>query len=115
MHTPAGTAIHPATERDYHDMVSVWRASGLDTKPGGRDSQSSFAKQCRLFPTSHLVALDGDCIVGVVLGTHDGRKGWINRLAVLLRYQRCGVATSLVRTCEDALRAGGHRHHRSAG
>jgi ribosomal protein S18 acetylase RimI-like enzyme len=44
--------------------------------------------------------------VGVVLGTHDGRRAWVNRLAVTPAYQRQGVARRLVREVEaraDAL------------
>jgi len=41
--------------------------------------------------------------VGVVLGTHDGRKGWINRLAVHPDYRRTHIASRLVRTCEHGL------------
>ena len=31
----------------------------------------------------------------MVLGTHDGRKGWINRLAVLPEYRSRGIGKAL--------------------
>jgi len=43
--------------------------------------------------------------MGTVLGTHDSRKGWINRLAVHPAHRRRGLARRLVRACERALRA----------
>ncbi len=46
-----------------------------------------------------------ETIVGVVLGTHDGRKGWVNRLAVLPEYRRRGVGRALVRELERRFRA----------
>ena len=42
-------------------------------------------------------------IVGVVLGTHDGRKGWINRLAVAKEFRRQNVASKLVTAVETRL------------
>jgi ribosomal protein S18 acetylase RimI-like enzyme len=44
-------------------------------------------------------------LVGVVLGTHDGRKGWINRLAVAPAYRRRGIAGLLVGELETRLEA----------
>ncbi len=48
-------------------------------------------------------------MVGVVFGTHDGRKGWINRLAVLPPYRKCGIGKRLVEEVEDRLREIGIR------
>jgi ribosomal protein S18 acetylase RimI-like enzyme len=39
-------------------------------------------------------------IVGTVLGTHDGRKGWINRLAVDTEFRRKNIAKKLVSEAE---------------
>jgi ribosomal protein S18 acetylase RimI-like enzyme len=39
----------------------------------------------------------------VVLGTHDGRKGWINRLAVAKEFRRLNVASKLVTKVENRL------------
>ena len=39
-------------------------------------------------------------ILGVVLGSHDERRGWINRLAVLPEYQKSGIGGILVRELE---------------
>ena len=43
----------------------------------------------------------------MVFGTHDRRKGWINRLAVRPGYRRQGVARRLIEACEQALYAQG--------
>lgn len=50
-----------------------------------------------------LVAEHGGRLVGVVLGTYDGRRGWIQRLAVETQARRGGVATALVEQLERRL------------
>jgi ribosomal protein S18 acetylase RimI-like enzyme len=50
-----------------------------------------------------MVAAAGERIVGVVLGTHDGHKGWINRLAVAKEFRRQNIALKLVSSVENRL------------
>jgi len=89
---------------DYERMIELWSEAGLDHRPAGRDRRGSVEREidgpCSVF----LVAEDGDRMVGVVLGTHDGRKGWINRLAILPAYRRRGVGGELVRAVETRLK-----------
>ncbi len=99
--------IRRATAADYDDIVTVWSAGALPFCPGYRDSKEGFRRQLERFPSSYLVATDGDRIVGVVLGSHDERKGWINRLAVLPEYRRRGIAEALATACEKAILAQG--------
>lgn len=39
-------------------------------------------------------------MVGVALGSDDGRKGWINRVAVLPDHRRAGIGRAFIRACE---------------
>ena len=48
-----------------------------------------------------LVAESERAIVGTVLGTHDSRKGWVNRLAVDVSCRRKNLATRLVSEVEN--------------
>jgi ribosomal protein S18 acetylase RimI-like enzyme len=105
---PATTiSIRPATEEDYEYIVALWSACNLKVSERGRESKDAFRRQLAKFPGLYLVATDGDRIVGVVLGTHDQRKGWINRVAVLPAYRRRGLAIALVKACDAAIRARG--------
>jgi ribosomal protein S18 acetylase RimI-like enzyme len=54
-----------------------------------------------------LGAEEEENLIGIVLGTHDGRKGWINRLAVSPAYQRRGIAKALVAEVERRIHARG--------
>jgi GNAT superfamily N-acetyltransferase len=42
-------------------------------------------------------------MIGSILGSSDGRKGWINRLAVDPDYRGRGLAARLLKECEDFL------------
>jgi len=109
--TGADSSVHfrirPATIEDYDALIELWLAAGSDVEPTRRESREAFARQLELFPDLYLVAVEGSRIIGVVLGSHDGRKGWINRLAVQPDAQRRGVATALVRAVDAAIRADG--------
>jgi ribosomal protein S18 acetylase RimI-like enzyme len=85
---------------DHDELLSVWERAGLPARPKGRDSRKEMTRQMGLGTSIYLkvVVREGsrERIVAVVLGTHDGRKGWINRLAVLPEYQRQGLGRMLV-------------------
>lgn len=99
--------IHTLGVDDYDTICAVWEASGLPARPNGRDSRENFVRQMTGGQQTVLAAeIDGQ-IVGVVLTTHDGRKGWINRLAVVQGFQRRGVGRALIHAAEDLLRAQG--------
>jgi len=83
--------------------VALWRRTGSAFRPRGRDSAARIASECRRLPDLLLAAVAGDRLVGAVIGSHDGRRGWINRLAVDPAWRRRGVARRLVRRVEAAL------------
>ena len=99
--------IRPAKADDCDGVTALWSAAGLPASLRGRESREAFVEQLNGFRTSYLVAEVDGRIGGVVLGTHDRRKGWINRLAVHPRFRRRGIAARLISACEKALRAEG--------
>jgi len=54
-----------------------------------------------------LGAFENNKLIGVIIVNHEGRKGWINRLAVLPEFQRKGVASKLIEYGENWLRERG--------
>lgn len=94
---------------DYEELIALYRLCGMNPRVRGRESRSAIATQLRTTSNRYLGALDADRLVGAVIGTHDSRKGWINRLAVHPEYRRRGLARRLVRTCERGLRSQGIR------
>lgn len=79
----------------------LWREAGLAFHPEGRDTLEAMVSEMGDGRTFYAGAFEGERLVGVVLGTDEGRKGWINRLAVLPEVRRSGVAAALVGFCEE--------------
>jgi len=88
---------------DYKYVLNLWKISDLPFRPKGRDRKEKIAKELKNDCAIFLVAEIDDAIVGVVFGTHDGRKGWINRLAVHPDFRNKGIAKSLVNDVEEQL------------
>lgn len=96
-------SIRPARTDDYERLRALWSEAGLPSRLTGRDSREAWIAQLVHFPTLFLVAEADGVMVGSVLGTHDWRKGWINRLAVHPDYRGQGLGHRLIATCESAL------------
>jgi ribosomal protein S18 acetylase RimI-like enzyme len=98
----SGILVRPYRDDDYDLVMELWAAGGLPLKPQGRDSRENIGRQIALPMVLFLVAEEGDGgrVVGTVLATHDGRKGWINRVAVEAGSRRKGLGARLVREAE---------------
>lgn len=97
--------IRCLTVDDYESMLDVWREAGLSTiRPAGRDSREELARQMTATPWGFQGAFEDGQLAGLVLASHDGRKGWINRLAVRPAYRRQGLAEKLLEAAEQTLR-----------
>ena len=86
---------------DYDEVLALWARAGLPARPEGRDAPDAFRTQheAGLQRAIGIREADGRLIAVAVL-THDGRKGWINRLAVDPDYRRHGYASRLVAEAE---------------
>jgi N-acetylglutamate synthase len=85
---------------DYVDIVDVWQRAGLHIRLAGRDAPDVFARQMADGRQRVIGLRDGHHLVAVAVLTHDGRKGWINRLAVDPAYRRRGLAQALIAEAE---------------
>jgi ribosomal protein S18 acetylase RimI-like enzyme len=84
---------------DYPAVAGIWRAAGRDVLPED-ELRTTLAHE----PGLMLVAQAGSEVAGVVLGTFDGRRGWIHRLAVHPSHRRAGLASALVGELEHRFR-----------
>jgi len=94
---------------DYNRVMELWAEGGLPLKPEGRDSRENIVRQIGLANVLFLVAEEGEGgrVVGTVLATHDGRKGWINRVAVDAALRKRGLGARLVGEAERWLESQG--------
>jgi len=89
--------IKKATPNDYQLLTELWEKAHLPYKPEGRDSFEHIKKEM-LHNSQEVFLLGymGEKAVATVLVTHDGRKGWINRLAVIPDFQHMGIGRKMV-------------------
>jgi len=88
---------------DYDDLIKLWQIANLPCRPNGRDSHEAIAREMQRVETCFLGMFDNNKLIAAVLGTSDGRKGWINRLAVAPEYRRQGLGERLLKECEAFL------------
>jgi len=97
--------IKKATPDDYPLLIELWEKAHLPYKPQGRDSFAHIQKEMLHHPQEvFLLGYLGGQAVATVLVTHDGRKGWINRLAVVPGFQTKGIGRRMVEEAETWLK-----------
>ena len=95
--------IRVMTIDDYDGVYSVWLNTpgmGLNSTD---DSREGIEKYLKRNPDTCFAAVCGSKIVGTVLSGHDGRRGYIQHLAVLPEYRNRKIATNLVENAMAAL------------
>jgi len=96
-------------QADIPEMLRLWKESGLPISPKAREAPRALRVEMRRNPGGFIGAVDVEEIVGVVLATSDGRKGYVNRLAVAASYRRKGLGMKLIRKAERELGSRGIR------
>ncbi|HSG14950.1 MAG TPA: GNAT family N-acetyltransferase [Anaerolineae bacterium] len=83
---------------DYKAVRELWQSTE-EIELADTDSREGLARFLERNPGLSFVARDDDRIVGAVLCGHDGRRGYIDQLAVQEQYRRQGIGRSLVSRC----------------
>ena len=95
--------IRDLASEDYDGLIALWEEAGLSCRVLGRDARERIAREIEGTCSVFLGAEEEGRLIGAVLGTHDGRKGWINRLAVLPEHRGRGTGRALVAEVEQRL------------
>jgi len=99
--------IRVAQVDEVETIVGLWSSAGLELV------WASASEELRVLVEAgtDLVLVDerDGAIVGSVLGTWDGRRGWLQRLVTDPGWRGHGVATGLVSNLEGRLRSKGCR------
>ena len=97
--------IREFTIDDYPEVLALWQEVGLVISRS--DSQEGLRQKLERDADLFLVSQENKRIVGVVMGCWDGRRGWINHLAVASDQQGNGLGSLLVTQVEERLKAKG--------
>jgi len=89
---------------EYDILIELWEKAELPYRPLGRDSKENISKQIEQSNISFLFVEIEEKIVGSIIISHDGRKGWINRVAILPEYRKLGIASYLIDDAEKRLK-----------
>jgi DNA polymerase III epsilon subunit family exonuclease len=96
--------IRPMRGDELPAMRDLWVAARLTHKPKGRDRMERLAAEMESGRAAFIGAYLDSQLVGTVIATDDGRRGWINRLAVHPDYRGRDIARALIRAAESYLR-----------
>jgi len=102
--TQANVQIRQLGIDDYDDLINLWQRAGLHSlRPQGRDSRDAIERQLATGIQTILGLKIDRQLIGVVVTTHDSRKGWINRLAIAPEFRRQGFGAELIKAAEEQL------------
>ena len=106
MTAPADIRFRELGIADHAALIQLWQScEGLSLREA--DSKPSMARYLERNPGLSFVAEQDGRIVGSLMAGHDGRRGYIQHLAVADDCRRRGIAARLLELCLDALRQEG--------
>ena len=96
--------IRNMTLEDYDGVYDLWihtPGMGLNDLD---DSKAGIERYLKRNPFTCFVAEESGSIIGVILSGHDGRRGYIQHMAVELKHRKKGIATTLLEHVMEALK-----------
>ncbi|MCI7491596.1 MAG: GNAT family N-acetyltransferase [Lachnobacterium sp.] len=95
--------IRLMTIDDYEEVHALWMSIhgfGIRSIDDSREGVERFLKRN---PTTSVVAVSDDRIVGAILCGHDGRRGCLYHVCVHEDYRKHGIGKSMAVACMRAL------------
>ena len=103
----ATIVIRPCRVEECAAVLALWERAGAIPSP--TDTREELQRLVRTHGDGFLVAIQGNAIVGSVIGGWDGWRGNIYRLAVAPEARRRGLARRLVREAALVMKSKGGR------
>lgn len=96
--------IRLMTIEDYDQVRALWmtiKGFAIRSLDDSREGVERFLKRN---PSTSVVAVEDNKVVGAILCGHDGRRGCLYHVCVSPGYRRRGVGKAMVSFCMDALK-----------
>ena len=95
--------IRPMTMDDYDEVFALWEHIGGFALRSVDDSREGIERFLKRNPTTSIVAVAQDTVVGSILCGHDGRQGSLYHVCVADNYRKHGIGRMMVSSCLSSL------------
>ena len=92
------------TIQDYEKVYELWMSCKNMGFNDIDDSREGIARFLERNPNTSFVALENENLIGIILGGHDGRRGYIYHLSVNENYRKKRIGSELVKNCLEAFK-----------
>jgi len=96
--------IRNFTMNDYDEVSTLWQRTPGVKLSSLDDSREGIEQFLRRNPTTNFVAMEAGRIVGVALGGHDGRRGYLYHTCVEEGNRRRLIGRQLVESVIEAMK-----------
>lgn len=92
------------TIEDYNEVYALWKSIQGFAIRSIDDSEEGIRLFLKRNPTTSVVAVENNKIVGSILCGHDGRRGCLYHVCVANEYRHHGIGKSMVSFAMNALK-----------
>ena len=93
------------TIADYEKVYNLWMSCKNMGFNDIDDSKEGITRFLERNPNTSFVAIETDELIGIILGGHDGRRGYIYHVSVAEKYRKKGIGSSLVEKCLESFKS----------
>lgn len=96
--------IRTMTIYDYEKVYALWMSCKNMGFNDIDDSKEGISRFLERNPNTSFVAMENDEMLGIILGGHDGRRGYIYHMSVAEKYRKKGIGSALVKKCLESFK-----------
>ena len=89
---------------DYEKIYDLWMSCKNMGFNDIDDSKEGISRFLERNPNTSFVAMENDELLGIILGGHDGRRGYIYHMSVAENHRKEGIGSSLVKKCLESFK-----------
>ena len=96
--------IRTMTIHDYEKVYALWMSCKNMGFNDIDDSKEGISRFLERNPNTSFVAMENDELLGIILGGHDGRRGYIYHMSVAENHRKKGIGSALVKKCLESFK-----------